>query len=115
MFIEGKNPMTKDLVLKLKFLGSINQSDFIEYGFRIDDEDDSYRIVILTIDNSHFSEYKLMRQEAPNLCYQKVLAGLDGEKAGTLIPLRAPVTVTDISDYRELHPSGKLRKHALRR
>ncbi|HSW39361.1 MAG TPA: hypothetical protein VLL97_07710 [Acidobacteriota bacterium] len=106
--------MTKDIVLKLKYLGSINQSGFIEYGFRIEDEGDSFRIVVLTIDNSHFSQNSLMLQEAPDLCYQKLLACLDGEKTGGIMPVRAPVTVDDISNYRDRHPSTKMRKHAQR-
>jgi hypothetical protein len=56
----------------------------------------------------------LMVQEAPDLCYQKVLVDLGNESTGSLIGSRVPVTAIDIANYRELHPTSKLRKAARR-
>jgi hypothetical protein len=103
--------MLKDLVLKLKYLGVIPQSGFMEYGFRIENEDKSYRLVIVTIEDSFFQNNDLMIQEAPDLCYQKVLTNLNDETADSPVPERIPVTETDVVQYREAHPNTKLRKH----
>jgi hypothetical protein len=104
--------MLKDLVLKLKFLGVIPQDGYYEYGFRIEAEDESSRLVVLTIENAFFREKELMVQEAPDLCYQKILMNLEKETSDSLIPSHIPVTASDIAQYRDLHPTTKLRKRA---
>lgn len=104
--------MSKDLVLKLKFLGVIPQAGYTEYGFRIENEDKSYRLVVLTIKDALFQQSNLMIQEAPDLCYQKVLSNLDHETTDSPIPSRIHVTASDIVQYRDLHPTTKARKHS---
>jgi hypothetical protein len=104
--------MPKDLVLKLRFLGVIPQIGYVEYGFRIEAEDKSFRLVVLTIEDAFFRENDLMFQEAPDLCYQKILMDLDNETTGSTIPSRMPVTAFDIANYRDLHPTTKLRKRS---
>ena len=104
--------MTKDLVLKLKFLGVIPRTGYLEYGFRIEAEDRSFRIVVLTIDDAFFRENELKLQEAPDLCYQKILVNLDKETIGSSVPSRLPVTALDIAHYRDSHPTAKLRKRS---
>jgi hypothetical protein len=104
--------MLKDLVLKLKFLGVIPQAGYYEYGFRVEAEDENPRLVILTIENAFFRDSDLMVQEAPDLCYQKILMDLEKETSGSPIPSRIPVTASDIAQYRDLHPTAKLRKRA---
>ena len=104
--------MLKDLVLKLKFLGVIPQSGYVEYGFRIEAEDESFRLVVLTIEDAFFREKELMVQEAPDLCYQKILTDLEKETSDAPIPSRIPVTASDIAHYRDSHPTAKLRKRA---
>ena len=106
--------MLKDLVLQLRYLGVIPQVQYVEYGFRIENKDKSARMVVLTIENAFFRKYDLKFQEAPDLCYQKVLMDLDNEKAEAPIPFRAPVTALDIAHYRDLHPTAKLRKTSRR-
>ena len=54
--------MLKDLVLKLKFLGVIPRIGYVEYGFRIEAEDDSFRLVVLTIKDAFFQGNSLMFQ-----------------------------------------------------
>ena len=44
--------MSKDLVLKLKFLGVIPQTGYVEYGFQIEDEEKQFRLVVLTIEDT---------------------------------------------------------------
>jgi hypothetical protein len=107
----GENRILNNLVVRLKFLGVIPQSGYTEYGFHIENEDKSHRRVILTIPNALFRQNDLMFQEAPDLCYQKVLAGLQNETSGSLIPAHMPVTAEDIVQYRDLHPNTKTRKH----
>lgn len=104
--------MLKDLVLKLKFLGVIPQVGYVEYGFRIEAEDKSFRLVVLTIEDAFFRENLLLLQEAPDLCYQKILMDLDKETTDSRIPSRMPVTALDISHYRDLHSNTKLRKRS---
>lgn len=102
--------MLKELVLKLKYLGVIPRIGYVEYGFRIETEDKSFRLVVLTIKDSFFRENELKRQEAPDLCYQKVLMDLDKETTGSRMPSQMLVTALDIAHYRDLHPTAKLKK-----
>jgi hypothetical protein len=104
--------MLKDLVLKLKFLGVIPQVGYVEYGFRIEAGDKSFRLAVLTIEDAFFRGNDLMFQEAPDLCYQKILMDLDKETTGSTIPSRIPVTASDIAHYRGLHPTTKSRKRS---
>ena len=104
--------MLKDLVLKLRFLGVIPQDGYNEYGFHIEAEDKSSRLIVLTIENAFFRDNELMVQEAPDLCYQKILMDLEKEKSDSAIPSRISVTASDITQYRDLHPITKLRKRA---
>ena len=101
-----------NLVLRLRFLGVIPQVGYTEYGFRIEDEDKSHRRVVLTIQNALFQQNNLKFQEAPDLCYQKVLADLESETSDSPIPARMPVTEEDIIQYRDLHPNMKTRKRS---
>ena len=106
--------MLKDLVMKLKFLGVIPQIGYVEYGFQIEDENKSLRLVVLTIEDPFFQKNDLKLQEAPDLCYQKILANLEEESIDSRIPSRIPVTALDIANYRDAHPTGKLHKRAQR-
>lgn len=101
-----------NLVLRLRFLGVIPQAGYTEYGFHIENEDKSRRRVILTIQNDLFRKNNLKFQEAPDLCYQKVLADLECETSDSRIPARIPITVEDIIQYRDLHPNTKTRKRS---
>jgi hypothetical protein len=108
--------MMKDLVLQLRYLGVIPQIGYREYGFRIEDKDKKIRQVVLTIDDALFLQHRLMFQEAPDLCYQKVLLDLSNETPETPICSRVPVTASDIAFYREAHPTAKMRnKPGMRR
>ena len=107
--------MAKSLVHNLRYLGVIPQTGRRDYGFRIEDEDKNVRVVVLEIETGVFERRELMFQEAPDLCYQKVLADLEMETADSRIGERVSVTATDISHYRELHPTTKPRKSAFRK
>jgi hypothetical protein len=102
--------MTKNLVKQLRYLGVIPQAGYIEYGFRIEKKDKTDRQVVLTIEDAFFQRNDLKFQEAPDLCYQKVLMDLDNEKPDSVIPACIPVTALDIAHYRDLHPTTKSRK-----
>jgi hypothetical protein len=104
--------MLKDLVLKLRYLGSIPQSGYIEYGFQITAKDKTLRVVVLTIEDAFFQRNDLKFQEGPDLCYQKVLTDLNYETPDSDIPACVPVTTLDIAHYRDSHPITKLRRTA---
>ena len=106
--------MSKDLVLQLRYLGVMPQAGFVEYGFRIENKDKSARQVVLTIADDFFLQNYLKPQEAPDLCYQKVLTDLAVEKEDESLPLSMSVTASDIAHYRDSHPTTKLRKPARR-
>jgi len=91
----------------LRYIGVIPQTECLEYGFRIEDKDKEPRLVVLMIESAFFKRYALMFQEAPDLCYQKLLADLRNETAEEPVSDRLCVTVSDITNYRELHPVGK--------
>jgi hypothetical protein len=101
--------MPKDLVLQLRYLGVLPRSGFREYSFTIEDKDSALRQVALTIDDGMFMQNLLMFQEAPDLCYQKLLADMIGETADTPIRSRASVTTQEIACYRDAHPIGRAR------
>ena len=102
--------MLNQLVLQLKYLGVIPQAGYIEYGFRVTEKDKSVRQVVLTIEDAFFRRNDLKFQEAPDLCYQKVLMDLNNERPDSGIPACIPVTALDIAHYRDLHPTAKSRK-----
>ena len=106
--------MVKDAVLQLRYLGVIPQEGYVEYGFRIEDKDKGTRDVILTINDELFSESHLMLQEAPDLCYQKVLADLVSEH-GSHIHGRMAITASDILQYRDAHPNTRSHARAARK
>jgi hypothetical protein len=85
-----------------------------EYRFQIESQDKSVRTVALTIDDGIFRTNQLMFQEAPDLCYQKMLADVVNETTGAPICSRAPVSEAEIVSYRNAHPIGKIRKSAFR-
>ena len=107
--------MAKDLVLQLRYLGVIPQPGYIEYGFRIEDKDKNVRQIIVTIEDVLFSQNRLMLQEAPDLCYQKILGDLCNETAEMPIRSRVPVTASDVANYRSLHPNTKSRVRPARK
>ena len=96
----------------LKFLGKISKPEHSEYGFRVEYENKSVRLLVLTIANAVFLTHQLMVQEAPDLCYQRVLTELKSEAAD---PFRELILVTgpDIEQYRTLHPN--LRRKSFRK
>jgi hypothetical protein len=96
----------------LRYLGKISQPEHSEYGFRVEFEDRSVRLVVLTIENSTFLTNQLMVQEAPDLCYQKVLTDLKSEAADQIKDL-IPITGSDIEQYRTIHPH--LRRKSFRK
>jgi hypothetical protein len=106
--------MLKDLVLQLRYLGVLPQTGYSEYGFRIENKDKSVRQVIVTISDEFYQKTDLKLQEAPDLCYQKVLMDLEVEKADSCFPSSMPVTALDIAHYRDLHPTVRVRKFARR-
>jgi hypothetical protein len=88
------------------YLGKISKPEHSEYGFKIENEDRSVRLLVLTIANSVFLTKQLMVQEAPDLCYQKVLADLRSEVPDPISDL-VLVTGLDIEQYRAFHPNLK--------
>ena len=102
--------MARDSVLHLRYVGVIAHVGYREYRFQIQAEDKSIRSVALTIGDGVFRSHGLMFQEAPDLCYQKMLADCANETADRPICSRAAVTDAEVDSYRESHPLGKIRK-----
>ncbi len=102
--------MSKDLVLQLRYLGVMPQIGFVEYGFLIENKDKSAQQVVLTIADDFFLKNDLKLQEAPDLCYQKMLMDLAVERGDACLPSSVSVTAVDIAHYRGLHPTSKLRR-----
>jgi hypothetical protein len=105
--------MTRDSVLKLRYMGVTPQAGHREYRFLIEKEPDNIREVCLTITDRLFETSRLMFQEAQDLCYQKLLAHLLNESNSAPIFSRTAVAATDIDSYRENHPTSG-RKAAVR-
>jgi hypothetical protein len=107
--------MSKDMVLQLRYLGVAPHIGHREYRFQIEAHDKSIRTVALTIADGIFRNNQLMFQEAPDLCYQKLLADITNETIGAPICNRATVSDSEIASYREAHPVGKSRRTAAKR
>jgi hypothetical protein len=91
---------------QLRFLGTIPKPEHSEYGFQIENSDKTVRVLVLTIANSIFLTKQLLVQEAPDLCYQKVLAYLRDETADPAEDY-IPISESDIASYRAFHPNVK--------
>jgi hypothetical protein len=91
---------------QLRYLGIISKPEHSEYGFQIENPDKTVRMLVLTIANSVFLSRQLMVQEAPDLCYQKVLTCIRDETAGQADNC-IPVSESDIANYRAFHPNVK--------
>ena len=91
---------------QLRYLGTISKPEHSEFGFQIENPDKTVRLLVLTIANSVFLSRRLMVQEAPDLCYQKVLAYL---RDATASPAEDYISVSesDIASYRAFHPNVK--------
>ena len=102
--------MARDLVLQLRYVGVFPQNGHREYRFNIERDETRVKHVVMTIDNELFSPQRLMFQEAPDLCYQKLLLDLQNESENA--PIRSRVTVTDgdVDSYRDSHPKAKMRR-----
>jgi hypothetical protein len=98
-------------MVHLRYIGVIPQTECLEYGFRIEDKDKDPRLIVLMIESDFFKKYELKFQEAPDLCYQKLLADIRNETVELPVSSRLIVTAADIAHYRELHPSGKSTKY----
>jgi hypothetical protein len=99
--------MATNGTMNLRYIGVIPQTVGLEYGFQIEDKDKDPRLVVLMIESGFFKKYALMVQEAPDLCYQKLLEALRNETFETPIDPCMSITATDIAHYRDLHPVGK--------
>jgi len=99
---------------QLSYLGVIPRPERYEYGFQVTNEDKSVRLLTLSIANTVFLTRQLMVQEAPDLCYQKVLADLRSE-APSLNGEIAFITESDIEQYRAAHPNVKLSRKSFRK
>jgi hypothetical protein len=109
-FYEGDDLMAINNTTHLRYIGVIPQTECLEYGFRIEDKDRDPRLVVMMIESGFFKQYALMFQEAPDLCYQKLLADLKSETEEFPVSPRLCITASDISHYRELHPIGRSTK-----
>ncbi len=101
---------------QLRYLGMIPQSNHSEFGFQIENEDKTVRLLVLTVANSVFLTKQLMVQEAPDLCYQKVLTNLKSETPGGG-PVEELISVNDmdIAHYRAGHPNVKLQRKSFKK
>ena len=101
-------------VPQLSYLGVISQPERSEYHFRIINEDLTARLLVLTIAHSVFLTKQLMIQEAPDLCFQKVLADLRSESPALLQDI-VSINESDIAHYRDSHPDMSLQPRSHRK
>jgi len=99
--------MTKALIPRLRCIGVVPRTGYREYGFSIEDSDKALRRVVLTIADDMFSSRQLLFQEAPDLCYQKLLEDLGNETSEAPIRNRRAIGSSDVERYRGTHPAVK--------
>ena len=97
---------THDMWL-LRFIDVIPQTEYLEYGFQVEQKDKDPRQIVLMIELGFFKQYDLMLQEAPDLCYQKLLVELRNETAELPVSPRFSITASDIAHYRESHRTAR--------
>jgi hypothetical protein len=102
--------MVMNGMLLLRYLGVIPQTEYVEYGFQVEDKNKDPRLIVMMIESGFFKKYDLMFQEAPDLCYQKLLEEIRNETEELPISSRFSVTASDIAHYREVHPTTRSRK-----
>jgi hypothetical protein len=107
----GGTLMPRNFVMQLRYVGVFPKTGLREYKFNINEEDIDGRQVVLTIEDRLFATRLLLFQEAPDLCYQKLLLALHNENKKTPIGARTMVTASDVAFYRDTHPNTRLRKH----
>jgi hypothetical protein len=107
--------MVKEFSPQLRYLGVRPLEGHVEYGFRLEDKDKNVRLIVLTIEGAFFSKSELRLQEAPDLCYQKVLMHLQKQTVEAPMPSSIMVSALDVALYRELHPLTKPRRHPPRK
>jgi hypothetical protein len=107
--------MATHLAFQLRYIGVIPQEGCMEYGFHLEEKGKDLRLIVMKIESGLFRGSELMIQEAPDLCYQKLLADLQSEEAEGPVRARVSVTASDIARYRESHPTVKARKAGSRR
>jgi hypothetical protein len=98
---------------QLSYLGVITKPQHSEYGFQVVNDDKTVRLLILSIANSVFLTKQLLVQEAPDLCYQKVLADLRSE-IPALLEENIVVSESDLVQYRASHPNISLKRKSFR-
>jgi hypothetical protein len=91
---------------QLRYLGIISKPDCSEYGFEVENTDKTLRLIVLTIANSVFLTKQLMVQEAPDLCYQKLLTDLRDATVDPGDEGPIPISESDIAHYRAFHPAA---------
>ncbi len=106
--------MARDSCSELRFVGVFPQKGHREYRFNIEKENTDIRQVILTIADGLFMPNRLTFQEAPDLCYQKLLTDLRIESKETPIYRCAAITATDIDSYKESHQTARSGRHPAR-
>ena len=57
--------MVTNSMLLLRYLGVIPQTEYVEYGFRIEDKNKDPRLIVMMIESGFFKKYDLMFQELP--------------------------------------------------
>jgi hypothetical protein len=105
-FLRKNEGQTVILNNQLRYLGTISKPEYSEYGFHIENPDKTVRLLVLTIASSVFLTRQLLVQEAPDLCYQKVLAYLRDTTADPAEDC-IPISDSDIEHYRSAHPNVK--------
>jgi hypothetical protein len=106
-FVRKDKSQMATLYPQLRYLGTISKPEHSEYGFQMENPDKTVRLPVLTIANSVFLTRQLLVQEAPDLCYQKLLAYLRDATAGPAEDY-IPISESDIANYRALHPKAIL-------
>lgn len=100
--------MTTNLPVRVRYIGVFPKDGFREYDFRVESEDKTICQVVLVIADVLFLEKRLMFQEAPDLCYQKLKLDLTHETVAQ-IGSRVQVTASDVASYRDSHPANRSR------
>jgi hypothetical protein len=88
--------------MRVEYRGFISGEVFREYTLLIQDGAEAARSFVVAIPNAAFSDRRARFQDAPDICFQKVLKAL-GAVAQTPLTDRLSVSDEDLEDYKKAH------------
>jgi hypothetical protein len=98
--------------VRVEYVGFVNTGLSREYSLRVQDGAALPKTFVLVITNAAFTAHHARFQDAPDICYQKLMAVLSSPEPQK--DERIPLSEEDLHHYRHAHaPKPSRRSHAV--